>query len=600
MGNEKKKFIDLYILKRLFVYVKPYNKYLVLALIFTLGLAVVTPLRPSIIGNMVDEYIVKDQDAKSLLIWTLVIIGMLFIEGLFQFFTTFFSNLLAQQVIKDIRTKLYKHMMSFKIQFFDKTPIGSVVTRIVSDLEAISEIFSQGLINMLKDLLILVTILIWIFYEDPLLATFVLLPIPLLIWATRVFARAMKKSFQKERVEVNNLNTFVQERLTGMSILQLFNREEIEEKRFAEINARHRQAHVDAIWAFSIFFPIVEFLSSLSIAFLVVFSAWSLAHGFTIGADSTGTIVKFTLWVQMLYRPIRQLADKFNVLQRGLVRAERVFKTLDRRDSMQDTGTIDDLDFQQDIRFENMSFAYQNEDWVLKDINLTIEPNKVVAFVGATGAGKSSIVNLLSRFYEYQKGSISIGDTELKDIDLSYLRRNIAVVLQDVFLFSDTIYNNITLRNENITREQVIEAAKAVGAHDFIMKLPNGYDYNIGERGGVLSTGQRQLLAFIRAYVYNPHILILDEATSSVDNESEELIKKATEKLTVGRTSIVIAHRLSTIQRADKIIVLDRGRVMEQGSHQELLDKDGFYKNLYEKQFLGKEEYDEVKDRRSS
>lgn len=589
MGEKKKTLLDLYILKRLFVYVKPYRLFLFLAFIFTIGLAIVTPLRPSIIGDMVDKYIVKTQDSSALLFWTLVIIGMLVLEALFQFLTSYFSNLLAQKVIKDIRIKLYRHMMSFRMRYFNKTPIGSVVTRIVSDLEAISEVFSQGLINIFRDILILLTIVVWIFYENTLLAIFVLLPIPLLIIATRIFAKAMKRSFQKERVEVNNLNTFVQERITGMSVLQLFNREKIEQKRFSEINARHRQAHVDAIWAYSIFFPVVEFLSSLSIAFIVVFSAWSLANGFTIAIDSTGTIVKFTLWVQMLYRPIRQLADKFNVLQRGLVRAERVFKTLDETDVVQNENGVKDVDFQQNIVFDKVWFAYQDEDWVLKDINLTIEPNQVVAFVGATGAGKSSIVNLLSRFYDYQKGKIVIGDVNIQDVDLNVLRQNIAVVLQDVFLFSDTILNNITLGDKSISKEQVIEAAKAVGAHNFIMKLPGDYEYNIGERGGVLSSGQRQLLAFIRAYVYNPHILILDEATSSVDNESEELIQNATNKLTVGRTSIVIAHRLSTIQQADKIVVMEKGQIMEIGSHQDLLSRGGFYKNLYEKQFLGNE-----------
>ncbi|WP_107038895.1 ABC transporter ATP-binding protein [Brumimicrobium mesophilum] len=587
MGETKKTIFDFYILKRLFVYVKPYRKFLFLAFIFTIGLAVVSPLRPCIIGDMVDEYIEKDQNADALWFWTLIIIGMLVIEAVFQFFTTFFANLLAQSVIKDIRIKLFKHIMSFNMKYFDQTPIGAVVTRIVSDLEAISEIFSQGLINMFKDIIILITIVVWMFLSDSLLTVFVLLPIPLLLFATRIFAKAMKKAYQKESVEVNRLNTFVQERLTGMSILQLFNREEVEKERFSEINARHRQAHVDTIWANSIFFPVVEFLTSLSIAFLIVFSAWSLANGFSIAVDSTGTIVMFTLWVNMLYRPIRQLADKFNVLQRGVVRAERVFKTLDRNEVIQDAGKINELDFQQNIDFNQIWFAYQDEDWVLKDINLNIKPNQTVAFVGATGAGKSSIVNLLSRFYEYQKGTITIGETDIRDVDLTYLRRNISIVLQDVFLFSDTLLNNITLGDKSITKEQVVKASKAVGAHDFIMRLPNNYDYEIGERGGVLSTGQQQLLAFIRAYVYNPHILILDEATSSVDNESEELIQKATEKLTVGRTSIVIAHRLSTIQRADKIIVLDKGRVMEEGSHQELLAKDGFYKNLYEKQFLG-------------
>ncbi len=576
---------------------------MVLAIIFTLGLAVLSPLRPSIIGNMVDDFIVQNQNSSALLTWTLIVVAMLVMEAIFQFFTAYFANLLAQSVIKDIRVQLYRHMMSFKMKYFDKNPIGSVVTRIVSDLEAISQIFSQGLINMFKDILVLLTILVWIFAVNPLLSIYILIPIPLLLIATRIFAKAMKRAYQNERVEVNNLNTFVQERLSGMAILQLFNREKIEEKRFSTINARHRQAHVDSIWATSIFFPVVDFLSSLSIAFLVVFSAWALVSGFTFSGETTGTIVKFTLWVNMLYRPIRQLADKFNVLQRGVVRAERVFKTLDEKETVQKSnGAIVDVDFQQNLYFDHVWFAYQDEDWVLKDINLVVEPNKTIAFVGATGAGKSSIVNLLSRFYEYQKGEIRIGDTNILNIDLNYLRKNISTVLQDVFLFSDTIYNNITMGENEISKEQVIEAAKAVGAHDFIMRLPDNYNYDIGERGGVLSTGQRQLIAFIRAYVYNPHILILDEATSSVDNESEELIQKATEKVTDGRTSIVIAHRLSTIQNADKIIVMDHGRIVEEGTHQQLLAKNGFYKNLYNKQFLENKYHnkDEVKDRRGT
>lgn len=588
--SEEKKAINLSVFSRLLKYAKPYKKYLLLAFIFTIGLSILSPLRPSIIGNMVDEYIVKEQQPDALLIWTLIVIGMLLMEGVFQFFTTFYANLLAQSVIKDMRKKLFKHMIAFKMKYFDQTPIGSVVTRIVSDLEAISEVFSQGLINMLGDILVLLTILGWMFWTNPLLSLFILVPIPLLLIATRIFARAMKKAYQKERVEVNRLNTFVQERLSGMAVLQLFNRENVEQSRFEKINARHRQAHIDTIWANSIFFPVVEFLSSLSIAFLIVFSAWALSNGVGLEGESTGTIVKYTLWVHMLYRPIRQLADKFNVLQRGVVRAERVFETLDTDEQIQDEGTDTNCDFQQPIEFKNVWFAYQENDWVLKDINLKIEPNTTVAFVGATGAGKSSIVNLLSRFYEFQKGEINIGDKDIRSIELAYLRKNISIVLQDVFLFSDTIFNNITLGDPNITREQVVKASKEVGAHKFIKRLPGGYDYHVGERGGVLSVGQRQLLAFIRAYVYNPHILVLDEATSSVDNESEEMIKEATDKLTIGRTSIVIAHRLSTIQKASKIVVLDHGEIKEMGSHEELLEKGGFYKNLFEKQFLDDEE----------
>ena len=586
--SENKAKIDVKIFKRLLHYARPYKLYPILAFLFTLGISFTAPLRPSILGDIVDKFIVKTKDLDSLLFWILIVIGLLIVETVFQFFNTYYANLLAQSVIRDLRKKLYSHMISFKMKYFDQTPIGSVVTRVVSDMEAISEVFSQGLVNMMGDIIVLITILAWMFFTDPILSLFILIPIPLLIIATRVFARAMKKAYQKERVEVNKLNTFVQERLTGMAILQLFNRGKVEQKRFEEINKRHMNAHMDTIWANSIFFPVVEFLSSLSIAFLVVYSAYAVSVQTQITGESTGTFVKYTLWVHMLYRPIRQLADKFNVLQRGMVRAERVFETLDTDLQIQNRGSIEACDFQKEIVFKDVWFAYSEPEWVLKNINLTIEPSTTVAFVGATGAGKSSIVNLLSRFYEYQKGTIHVGNIDLKELELNFLRRNISVVLQDVFLFSDTVYNNITLGDIEITREQVIAAAKVVGAHDFIMRLPNNYDYEVGERGGVLSVGQRQLLAFIRAYVYNPHILILDEATSSVDNESEELIQRATEKLTVGRTSIVIAHRLSTIQKADKIIVLDKGEIKEQGTHQELLHQNGFYKNLYEKQFIEK------------
>jgi ATP-binding cassette subfamily B protein len=427
------------------------------------------------------------------------------------------------------------------------------------------------------------------------LSLMTLIPIPLLVIATRLFAKAMRESFQQERSAVNQLNSFVQERLTGMTIVQLFNRQEVEFSNFQEINKVHRQAHINAVWATSIFFPVVELLSSLSIAFLLVWGALNV-QGKTSGEIKTmyGEIIAFTLWINQLYRPIRQLADKFNILQRGTVRAEHIFEVLDQDENVQDTGKLTNVDFNQDIQFKNVSFSYDEQNDVLQNINLTIPKGKTVAFVGATGAGKSTIVNLLGRFYEFQKGTIHIGSVEIKEIELNYLRSNIAIVLQDVFLFSDTVYRNITLGNEAISMAQVIEAAKAVGAHDFIMKLPDDYNYQIGERGGVLSVGERQLLAFIRAYVYNPHILILDEATSSIDHESELLIQQATAKLTKGRTSIVIAHRLSTIQNADEIIVLEKGEIKEVGNHQELLNKNGFYKKLHEKQFFNLEDNETI------
>ena len=539
-----------------------------------------------LIGEMVNKYIVQGQDGELLLFWSGIVAAMLLGEAALQFANSYFSNLLAQSVINDIRQKLFGHMLSFRMRYFDKTPIGSLVTRVVSDLEAITEVFSAGLMEIAGDLLSLIAVISMMLATNWQLTLMTVVPIPLLILATRIFARAMRSSFQLERVQVNKLNTFVQEHLTGMAVVQLFNRQEREFDEFKEINKGHRQAHINAVWANSIFFPVVELLSSLSIALLLVWGALK-AEGKSDAEIKLmyGQIISFTLWVQMLYRPIRQLADKFNILQRGTVRAERVFETLDLMEDVQDTGTIKNCDFDQSISFENVFFAYEDENWVLKDFSLKINRGETVAFVGATGAGKSTVINLLGRFYEYQKGEIFIGSTNLKAIQLASLRKNIAVVLQDVFLFSDTVHNNITLGDPEISREQVIAAAKEVGAHDFIERLPGGYDYQIGERGGVLSVGQRQLLAFIRASVYNPHVLILDEATSSIDSESEEMIQRATSKLTEGRTSIVIAHRLSTIHSADKIVVIDKGEIKEIGSHTELMNLKGYYHNLYQKQF---------------
>lgn len=584
----KQNKIDFRIFRRLLKFAKPYSGLLILAFICTILLSIIGPLRPMIIGDMVQKYVKETQNQQLFLKWTLIIAGMLLFEALLQFLTTYFSNFMAQSVIRDIRVKVFNHLSTFRMQFFDRSPVGGLVTRVVSDIEAISEVFSSGLIDILGDLLMLIVVLILMFTSNWQLSLLALIPIPILIFATRVFAKAMRKSFQQEGTAVHRLNSFVQERLTGMNIVQIFGREKMEYAAFQEANKTHRQAHVNAVWAFSIFFPVVEFLSSLSMSLLIVWAAFSMT-GEQIGDEKLfGTVFSFTLWIQMLFRPIRMLADKFNILQRGIVRADKVFELLDTDEHVQESGTITNCDFEQPLKFEHVYFAYKEEDWVLKDINLTIQPKETIAFVGATGAGKTSIVNLLSRFYEYQSGTIHIGEVELREIHMDTLRKNIAIVLQDVFLFSDTIHNNITLGNEEITREEVIAAAKAVGADSFIEKLPNGYDYQVGERGGVLSVGQRQLLAFIRAYVYNPHILILDEATSSVDNESEIMIQRATEQLTKGRTSIVIAHRLSTIQAANKIIVLDKGEIQEIGSHEELLRKDGMYKKLHSMQFTKK------------
>lgn len=582
-----KKAIDFGIFFRLVSFAKPYKSFLFVSILCTLLLAVLGPLRPALIGNMVDSYIIKEKNQSALFNWTLIIMLILFLEGVIQLTGSYFSNLLAQSVIKDIRKKLFEHILTFRMRYFDQTPVGALVTRVVSDLEAITEVFSSGLMEIAGDLVSLVFVLTLMFYTNWELSLMTLIPIPLLIIATRIFARAMRNSFQLERQEVTRLNTYVQERLTGMSLVQLFNRQEKDFEQFQEINKGHRQAHINAVWANSIFFPVVELLSSISIAFLLVWGALQISGKSSVEIKQMyAQIIAFTLWINQLYRPIRQLADKFNVLQRGTVRAERIFEILDLQEHIQTPGHISNVDFNSPIYFHNVSFAYKEQEYVLKNINLTINSGEIVAFVGATGAGKSTIVNLLGRFYDYQEGEITLGEVCLKDIDLEYLRKNIAIVLQDVFLFSDSIHNNITLGNPDITREDVMLAAKAVGAHDFILDLPENYDYKIGERGGVLSVGQKQLLAFIRAYIYNPHILILDEATSSVDNESEQLIQSATSTLTEGRTSIIIAHRLSTIQKANKIVVLEKGEIVEMGTHSDLLKKDGYYKKLYEMQFV--------------
>ena len=577
--------IDFKIFKRLIIFVRDYKKLLLYSFICTMVLAILTPLRPKLIGVMVDKYIISSVDPKGLLNWTLLIAFFLFLEGVFQFFGSFSSNLLAQSIIRDIRVALFRHLSSFRMKYFDKTSNGAIVSRLISDIEAISEVFSSGLLDILGDLLMLIVVISIMFASNWQLTLLTLIPIPLLIIATNIFAKAMRNSFAAERVQVTRLSSFVQERLSGMFIVQLFSREQNEMNSFEAINKGHRQAHVNAVWAFSIFFPVVEILSSLSIAFLLVWGAFQFLNPINNPKLMFSEIISFTLWIQMLFRPIRQLADKFNILQRGIVRAERVFEVLDLEEQSQKNGTIDSFNFNQKIIFQDLSFAYNDENWVLKNISLEIQSGDMVAFVGATGAGKSSLINLLGRFYENQKGAILIGQTDIRDLQLELLRKNIAIVLQDVFLFSDSILNNVTLNDPSISLEEVIIASKAVGAHNFIEKLPGGYNYNIGERGGMLSVGQRQMLSFIRAYVYNPSILILDEATSSVDNESEKLIQHATEKITKGRTSIVIAHRLSTIQSASLIVVMDQGKIVEKGSHSSLIELNGYYKRLYDIQF---------------
>ncbi|MBL4593891.1 MAG: ABC transporter ATP-binding protein [Flavobacteriales bacterium] len=574
------KAFDFSLFKRVMTYVKPYNRMFYITASLTIILALIALIRPILIQVAVDDYI-KEVDANGLFTMTMLLIGFLIIESIFQYFFTLLGNLLGQNVIKDLRNQTFEHVINFKLKHFDNTPIGQLVTRTVSDIETIAEMFSGGILVIIGDLLKIVSIVVYMLYYNWDLALITLIPIPILFIATTIFKNVIKKAFQDVREQVSRLNTFVQEHITGMSIVQIFNREEVEMEIFSGINEKHRAAHIRTVWAYSIFFPVVEILSALSIALLVWFGFKEVALGYA----TAGEIFSFTLFVYMLYRPIRQLADRFNTLQMGMVSSERVFKVLDTESTIENNGTKNTDTLQGNIEFKNVWFAYNDENWVLKNISFKINKGESLALVGATGAGKSSIINLLGRYYEINKGDIYIDDTNIKDLELYELRRFMSIVLQDVFLFSDSILNNITLYNEDISEQEVIEAAKKVGAHDFISKLPGGYHYDVKERGAMLSVGQRQLISFIRAYVHQPQVLILDEATSSIDSGSEELIKHATSVLTKDRTSIIVAHRLSTIKNADKILVIDKGEIVEEGNHQELLNKNGFYKKLYDFQF---------------
>lgn len=586
---EKKK-LDIHIFFRLFSYTKPYRLLFSISLLSALIVAFLGPYRVSLIGDLVNDQIVSNQDKESLKYWSGVLIAILFGEILFQFLSQYLSNLLGQKIIYEIRVKTFKKIIHFNSKYFDKTPIGSLVTRVISDIEAIAEVFSQGIFSILTEALKIILVFYLMFSENWKFGLLVIIPIPILFIATKIFAKAMKKANQKERTQVNRLNTFVQERLNAINLIKIFNREEKEYAHFEEINKDHRQAHINAVWAFSIFLPVVEILSSLSIAFLIL---WGILM-FNYEPENTGVlfgqIFAFILWVHMLYRPIRQLADRFNTIQRGVVRAERVFAVLDTEQEIQKTGEKELNGDQLSIEFQHIYFAYNDENWVIKDLNLKIEKGQNIAIVGATGSGKTSIINLIPRFYEYQKGKILINDSEITEYKIESLRSKLGIVVQDVFLFSDTLYNNIVMGDQSISRDQVLKAAKEIGINTLIEQLPGKLDYVVGERGGILSIGQRQLISFLRAYVKNPEILILDEATANIDVESEELIKKATSYITKNRTSIIIAHRLSTIKNVDKIIVLDKGVILESGTHDELIAQGGAYANLFEIQFKELEE----------
>ncbi len=569
------------LLKRVFQYVKPYRKIFVLSIILTILLALIAPARPFLIQHTLDNYIMKGHYSGLLAMTTLMLVLLVLQAGI-QFSHTLLTNTLGQSAIRDLRINVFNHITKLRLKYFDNTPIGQLITRTVSDLETIAEIFSEGLIVIIGDILMVIVIIGVMVYKDWALTLVVLLPMPLLILATSIFQKAIKSAFQQIRTEVSNLNTYLQEHISGISIIQYFAREEQEYKKFVKINARYRDANIRSNWYYSIFFPVVEIISAMSLGLLVWYGSRSiLAKPLTV---TPGTIAEFILYINMLFRPIRELADKFNTLQMGMVGAERVFKVLDTDEITENKGSFVPLKMHGDISFDKVWFAYNDENYVLKDISFQVPAGKTIALVGATGAGKSSTINILNRFYEIQKGEIKVDGIKIQDYELNYLRSNIATVLQDVFLFSDTIFNNITLNNPDIQMGEVIDAARKVGAHDFIERLPGGYQYNVMERGATLSAGQAQLISFIRALVYNPSILVLDEATSSVDTETELLIQKAIENLMKGRTSIVIAHRLSTIQKADKILVLDKGEIKEAGTHQQLLKLNGYYKKLYDLQ----------------
>ena len=575
--------------RRLLSYTKPYKGtyyFVALSAILLAGLSVVMP---ELIRILIDDYIIP-QKLGGIYIVICVMLGVLLLEVLLQFSFIFYANWLGQQVIRDLRLKLFSHMLSFKMKYFDTSAVGKLVTRAVSDIETIASIFSQGLFVIISDLLKMLVVLAFMGYKSWQLTLVSLIVMPFILYATRVFQKAMKKAFEDVRNQVSNLNSFVQERVTGMKIVQIFNREKVEYEEFKEINNKHRNAWVKTVWYNSIFFPIAEMASSITIA-LIAFVGFKLivadsAMQSDDGVLSIGTIIMFITLAQMLFRPLRQIADKFNTLQMGMVAANRVFGIIDTDSTIENNGSIQANNLKGEISFEDVKFSYVDDELVLKGISFNVESGKTVAIVGATGAGKSTIINLLSRFYEIDSGKILIDGTDTTAYDLCSLRSEIAVVLQDVFLFADTILNNITLNDSSITEDDVVNAAKEIGVHKFISSLPGGYHYNVKERGVMLSSGQRQLIAFLRAYVSNPSILVLDEATSSVDGYSEQLIQDATDKITKGRTSIVIAHRLATIKKADKIIVMDSGNIVEIGSHSELLQKaNGYYKNLYEVQF---------------
>lgn len=582
MSKDKNKF-DLFLFGRVLALAKPYKLIFATAGVLAVVLAPLGIARPYLIQRMVDDYIFIG-DIPGLTRIAILILVVLLVESVLRYVFIFSTRWLGQSVIRDLRVRVFQHLTSLKLQYFDKTAIGTATTRTINDIETINTVFSQGIITIIADLLSLIAVLGIMFYTSWKLTLICLVTMPFLIMATYVFKEKVKKSFQQVRTQIQRMNAFLQERITGMRIVQIFNAERAEMKRFRKINREYTQANLDAILYYAVFFPVVDIIAAASLGLMVWWGAQDVIRA---GGVTLGALVAFPIYLNMLFRPIRMLADKFNTLQMGLVAAERVFDVLDTDEQIEDKGTLKKEKLKGLVEFDKVWFAYIDEDWVLKDLSFTIEPGKTMAIIGSTGSGKTTIINILNRFYEIQKGAIRIDGEPLPVYDLEALRKRIAIVLQDVFLFSGSVIENITLRNENITREQVIEAAKMIGAHPFIEKLPGGYDYQVMERGATLSMGQRQLISFVRALVFDPDILILDEATSSVDPETESVIQYAIETLIKKRTSIIIAHRLSTIRHADSIMVLEKGKKVEFGPHEQLLkNENGRYRELYEMQFL--------------
>jgi ATP-binding cassette subfamily B multidrug efflux pump len=572
--------IDFSILKRLFEYAKPFKGTFVFLVILTFLVAILGPLRPYLVSIAIDDYVAVG-NYQGLLMMIGILSGLLLLQSLVQYAHTFLSDWLGQHIIRDIRIQLYKHILRLRLQFFDRNPIGRLVTRNISDVETLSDVFSQGVAAMIGDLLQLVFILGIMFYTDWRMTLISLSTLPLLIISTYVFKEKIKSAFNEVRNAVANLNAFVQEHITGMNIIQIFNSEEREFTKFEVINDEHRKANLRSVLYYSIYYPVAEVIQAIGIGLLVWYGAKGVISEFT----SIGVLIAFIMYIQMFFRPIRMIADRFNTLQMGVVSTSRIIKLLDSREHISDEGTLEPFLLKGKVEFDRVWFAYEEDNYVLKNISFNAAPGETIALVGATGAGKTSVINLLSRFYEIRQGVIRLDGVDIREYTLSGLRKNIGVVLQDVFLFSGSIRDNITLGNPDITDAEIMQAARLVGASNFIERLPGKLKYNVMERGSTLSVGQRQLISFIRAMVYDPRVIVLDEATSSVDTETEELIQHAIDTVLNGRTSIVIAHRLSTIQKADRILVLDKGEIKETGKHEELLNKGGYYSQLYKIQY---------------